>query len=169
LEACDDGGAPPHGKEDATIVLTPPRTAAHVGHAHLSSPNQEEAIVDHGGRNGGGGGKGGGRAELSDMARELRLKSELYGSGNKWVKGGVEGGKTMCFQCDNGGSNPLFCWLMSAGVSSARYRDRAKHNHLLANKVLLHVLQRREVILQYQKSCSKKNENGMLCIRNLML
>jgi hypothetical protein len=50
---------------------SPPRTAARVGHVHLSSPNQEDAIIGHGGRNGRGGGKGGGRAELSDMVREL--------------------------------------------------------------------------------------------------
>ena len=40
----------------------------------------------------------------------------------------------------------LVRWLAPAGASSARYRDRAEHNHPLTNKVPSHVLQRREII-----------------------
>ena len=55
MEACNDVGVLPLGKEEATIVLAPPPyIGLGVGHVHLSSPNQEDAIVNNGERNSGG-------------------------------------------------------------------------------------------------------------------
>ena len=96
-EARDDGGAPSRGEEeeeeeeDAAIVLGPlVRRLARVMSVSLlaesisSPPEYEEAdedasVIDDGGRRRRDGGGGGGvRVELSDMARELRLKTELH-------------------------------------------------------------------------------------------